>query len=267
VATVLITGASQGIGRATALRFARHGYGVVLAARQPERLEALAAQIRQQGGSALAVPTDICDREAAGALIERALAHAGQVDVLVNNAGICLMGPAASTSYQDWQQLFDTNFWGYLHTIQALLPHWLERGSGILVNVGSIGGKMPLPNMAAYTASKYAVTGLTEALRLELEPQGIRVCSVHPSVTRSAFRERAAFRGQDSQAIECQRQQTDSALNSPMASDPDAVARAIWQAVRDRRPETVVGSGALAAALYRWAPGLAQWLLQRAPSR
>lgn len=122
--TVLITGASQGIGRATALKFAQAGYGVVLAARQPDRLEAAAQDVRALGSEVLAVPTDTQQWEQVNALVEKAIAHFGQLDVLVNNAGVYYMGPVDQAQPEDWQQVIQTNLWGYIHTIHALLPHF-----------------------------------------------------------------------------------------------------------------------------------------------
>ena len=132
--TVLITGASQGTGKATALLFARQGYDVILAARQPERLEQVAAGVRAEGRQALAVPTDTSDVQQVEVLIQKALARFGRVDVLVNNAGFYLSGLMEYTPLDDWHRVMDTNFWGYVHTIQGLLPQFLARGSGSIVN-------------------------------------------------------------------------------------------------------------------------------------
>lgn len=261
--TVLITGASQGIGKATALLFARQGYDLALAARQQDRLAAVAQQIQAQGREALAVPTDICDPEQVNVLVQKALAAYGHIDVLVNNAGICMTGPMENTTLDDWQQIMDINFWGCLYTIQALLPQFLERGAGTIVNVGSIGGKMPLPQMTAYCASKYALTGLTETLRLELVPKGIQVCAVHPSVTKSDFLERAQFRGKDAQEAESRRQQMNQVLDSAVASKPEDVAQAIWDIVNNPQAEIVVGAAAIATTAHRLAPGLSQWIFER----
>ncbi|MDY7019805.1 MAG: SDR family NAD(P)-dependent oxidoreductase, partial [Cyanobacteriota bacterium] len=116
VSTVLITGASQGSGKATALLFARQGYNLVLAARNPERLEAAANEVRVLGGSALAIPTDVGDVEQVQNLVEKALEFDQNIDVLINNAGICLTGSMAQTTLEDWQQIMNTNFWGYVYT-------------------------------------------------------------------------------------------------------------------------------------------------------
>lgn len=258
---VLITGASQGTGRATALRFAREGYDAVLAARQPDRLEAAAQAVRNAGRRAIAVPTDVGDASQVQQLAARALAEFGQVDVLVNNAGICLTGPLADTDLGDWERLLRTNLWGCIHTLHALLPQFLARGSGAIVNVGSFGGKMPLPDMAAYCASKYAVAGLTETLRLELTPRGIRVCAVHPGVIASDFMERAEFRGATEDEARDRRDRLQGMLDSAAASQPEDVAEAIWDAARTGRAETVVGPAALAVGAYQFAPGLVQWAL------
>lgn len=263
MATVLITGASQGSGKATALLFAQKGFDVVLAARQADRLEQVAETVRGLGRRALAVPTDVAESESVERLVQQALRF-GTIDVLVNNAGICLTGTMAETTAADWQQIMNTNFWGYVYTIQALLPQFLQRGQGTIVNVGSFGGKMPLPNMTAYCASKYAVTGLTDTLRLELAPKGIQVCAVHPGVINSDFLERAVFRGQDDQASVASRQQMESTLTGAWVSQPEDIAQAIWDAVEKRRSEVVVGAVVVATEAYRLLPGAMQWMLSQA---
>ncbi len=261
--TAIITGASQGIGRATAFLLADRGYNVVLAARQRDRLEAVALDIRARGGKALAIPTDVTDFEQVKALVEKALNVYNKIHILVNNAGICMTAPIAQTSLEDWQKILNVNLWGYIYPIHALLPHFLEQKKGIIVNVGSFGGKMPLPNMTAYCTSKYAVTGLTETLRLELEPKGIRVCGIHPSVTNSDFLERAVFRGEKESDVQQARQQLGSLLSNPLVSQPEDVAQAILNVVQHPRAEVVVGFGALATIVHRFAPDLSKWFMQR----
>lgn len=265
--TVLITGASQGSGKATALLFAKQGYSVILTARTPERLEAVAQQINNSGGNALAIPTDVANSQQVQELVDKAIAHFGQVDLLVNNAGICLTGPVEKTTLSDWQQIMDTNFFGYVHTIEALLPHFLSRESGAIVNVGSFGGKMPVPQMTAYCASKYAVTGLTESLRLELVPKGIFVSAVHPGVINSDFLERAMFRGEDETKAESQRQQMSQLLQSNWVSKPEDIAQAIWDAVKYKRNEVVVGPTAFATEAYRLFPDLVRGIMRFANTR
>jgi NADP-dependent 3-hydroxy acid dehydrogenase YdfG len=260
--TVIITGASQGIGKATTLLFARKGYDIVLAARQAERLEAVAAEVRALGRSALAVPTDVRDPNQVNALVHKALEHYGTIDVLINNAGIYLLGPVEEFSFSDWHQAIDTNLWGYIHTIYALLPHFLERGTGTIINVGSIGGKIPIPYQTPYTTSKYAVTGLTEALHAELSPKGIRVCGVHPNFIKTNLMERAIFRGKDKQDAQARHDLVEKAVTSPVLERPEDVAQAVWKAVEHQQSEVMVRSAKVSKAAYRLFPGLMEWIFR-----
>lgn len=261
--TVLITGASQGSGKATALLFARKGYNVVLAARGTDKLESAAEVVRKTGASALAIATDVTEVEQVENLVEKALGFYDTVDVLVNNAGICLSGPVEKTTLEDWQNIINTNFWGYVYTIHLLLPHFLKQNSGTIVNVGSFGGKIPLPEMTAYCASKYAVTGLTESLRLELAKTDIQVCAIHPGVINSDFLDRAQFRGQDESEIENRRQQMTQMLQSSMVSQPEDIAKAIWEAVSKKQTDIVVGPAVVATEAYRLFPGLVEFIMAK----
>ena len=262
--TVLITGASQGIGRETALLFARKGYNVVLAARQAERLEAVAQEIRSMGQSALAIPTDVRDPAQVNALVQKALEQYGAIDVLINNAGIYISGPTEAFSLEDWHACIDTNLWGYIHTIHVLLPHFLERRSGMIVNLDSIGGKVPTPYLVPYSTSKFAVTGLTEALHAELSPKGIRVCGIYPNLIKSNFLERAIFRGVDEEDMQARRHQVEEILKNPLVEKPEDVAQAIWDAVKHQKSEVLVGSANVSKAAYNVFPGLMQWVFRRA---
>jgi len=262
--TVLITGASQGIGKATALLFARQGYDLVLAARQPERLEAIASEVRSLGRNALAVPTDVRDSEQVNTLVEKTLEYYGTLDVLINNAGIYLLGSVEGFSLSDWHQAMDTNFWGYVHTLHALLPHFLERGKGTIVNVSSIGGKVPIPYQVPYTASKYAVTGLTQSLHAELEPKGIKVCGVYPNFISTDLMERAIFRGKDEEDAQAREDLVRKGLSVPIIEKPDDVAQAIWDAVKHQKSDVMVGSANVSNASYKLFPGLMEWVFRKA---
>ncbi|MEM6403192.1 MAG: SDR family oxidoreductase [Cyanobacteria bacterium P01_D01_bin.116] len=258
----IITGGSQGIGKATALLFARKGYDLLLTARNAETLEATAAEIRAIGTKVLAIPCDVSQEAEVNNLVSKALEYFGSIDVLINNAGVCMTGPIENTSLSDWHRVIDVNLWGYIHTIHALLPHFLVRSAGIIVNVGSIGGKLPLPEMTVYCTSKYAITGLTETLRLELKPKGIHVGAVHPSATNSNFMERAQFRGSSEQEAEKRRNSMASFLESPAASKPEDVANAVWDVVKHQKDEIVVGSGSIMSVAYKFFPGLMQFAMQ-----
>lgn len=264
VSTVLITGASQGIGKATALLFAKKGYDVVIAARNLEKLAEVAAEIQSLNRKVLAIPTDVSDRHAVTNLVEQALNDFYHIDVLVNNAGICMTAPMVQTTIEDWEKIINVNLWGYIYTIKALLPHFLSRQQGTIINVGSFGGKVPLPNMTAYCTTKHAIAGLTETLHLELESSNINVCGVHPSVTNTDFLERAIFKTKQGNIDTQQAEQMKKFLHSPLASSSEDVAKAIWQAVKHPQAEIIVGSAKFPTILYRLFPGLTQWMLQQA---
>ncbi|MBW4649335.1 MAG: SDR family oxidoreductase [Kastovskya adunca ATA6-11-RM4] len=261
--TALITGASQGIGKATALLFARNGYDLVLAARQSDRLEAVASEIRALGRDVIAVSTDVQDAEQVQVLIQKALDYYGSIDVLINNAGIYVLGSVEDFTLSDWHTCIDTNLWGYIHTIYALLPHFLERGAGTIVNVSSIAGKVPISYQIPYTTSKYAVTGLTESLHAELEPKGVQVCGVYPNFIRTSLMERAIFRGKDQQDAQSREDLMKKGLSVPVIEKPDDVAEAIWDAVKHQRAEVVVGAANLSNVSYRLFPGFMQWVFRK----
>ncbi|MBD2775219.1 SDR family NAD(P)-dependent oxidoreductase [Iningainema tapete] len=261
--TVIITGATQGIGKATALQFARQGYDIVLAARQLERLETTAAEVRSLGRQALAISTDVRDYEQVNNLVEKALAHFGHVDVLINDAGIYYMGPVDESSLNDWQQIINTNLWGYIHTIHALLPHFLERKTGTIVNVSSIGGLDPIPYQVPYTTSKYAITGLTKSLHAELSPKGIHVCGIYPSFIRTRLMERAIFRGKSEETKQARYQLINTAFNSPLLEKPEDVAKAIWRGVKYKKANVVVGTANFWSSAFHLFPGLMKPIFRR----
>ena len=260
--TALITGASQGIGKATALLFAKNGYNLIITARTKDRLESVAEEIRSLGGQALAITTDVSERSSVEALVNLGIERFSGIDVLVNNAGVCMSAPMAETTIEDWERIINVNLWGYIYTIKALLPHFISRGKGNIINVGSFGGKVPLPKMTAYCTSKFAITGLTETLRIELEPQGINVSGIHPSVTNSDFLERAVFKDRDPQEEKNRRQAMEKMLISPLASQSEDVAQAIWDAVKHPQAEVIVGSAKVPSFLHRLFPGVTQGVLQ-----
>ncbi|MDZ8183584.1 MAG: SDR family oxidoreductase [Nostoc sp. ChiSLP02] len=261
--TVIITGASQGIGKATALLFARHDYNIVLAARQLDRLEATAAEIREMGQEAIAISVDVRDPLQVNDLIQKAIHRFDGVDVLINNAGIFGLGPVEDFSLDDWHQIIDTNLWGYIHTINAILPHFLERGKGTIVNVSSIGGIEAIPYQIPYTTSKYAITGLTKSLHAELSPKGIHVSGIYPSFIRTQLMERAIFRGQDEETTNARSELVNTAVHTPVLETPEDVAKSIWSAVKDQRSEVLVGTTNLWHAIYNLSPSLMKSLFRR----
>lgn len=261
--TVLITGASQGIGKATALKFAQNGYNLVLASRNVDRLKATAEELKSISPSVTAISTDVRDPVQVQSLIDRAISEYGSIDVLVNNAGVYISGPADRFSLEDWHTVIDTNLWGYIHTIHALLPHLITQGQGMIVNVSSIGGKVPLPYLVPYSTSKFALTGLTQSLQSELSPKGITVCGIYPNVIKSDFMERAIFRGKDEEDAIARRKQLEQVLSAPVIEKPEDVANAIWDAVKHQKTEVVVGSAGASVASSRLFPDFLQWVMRR----
>jgi NADP-dependent 3-hydroxy acid dehydrogenase YdfG len=178
--TAVVTGASSGIGAATAIALAREGYAVALAARRADRINELAERISGDGGQALAVPTDVADEQSARALIERAKAEFGSVDVLVNNAGVMLLGPILGADLEHWQRMVNVNLLGLLYCTHAALPVMKEQESGHIVNVSSVAGRVARMGSGVYNATKFGVGAFSESLRQEAVDYGVRVTIVEP---------------------------------------------------------------------------------------
>jgi NAD(P)-dependent dehydrogenase (short-subunit alcohol dehydrogenase family) len=183
----VVTGASSGIGEATARELAARGAPVVLAARAAEKLESLEAEIFASGGRALAVQTDVSARDSVEAMVGKTVEAFGTLDILVNNAGLGLSGRVAELRLEDLRHVFDVNAIGPLNCIQAALPH-MGRG-GRIINVSSVVGRRSVPKVGGYCATKFALNALSDALRVEIAERGITVTSVYPGTTRTAFRD------------------------------------------------------------------------------
>jgi NADP-dependent 3-hydroxy acid dehydrogenase YdfG len=178
----VVTGASSGIGEATARRLSEAGASVALGARRVDRLKTLVQEIEANGGRALAVPTDVSDELQAKALIEDAANELGRLDVLVNNAGVMLLGPIEGADTSEWRQMIDVNVLGLLYCTHAALPIMREQGSGHIVNVSSVAGRVARAGIGVYNATKWAVGAFSEALRQEALHSNIRVTVIEPGM-------------------------------------------------------------------------------------
>ncbi len=176
----LVTGASSGIGEATALALAEAGATVALAARRKDRLEALAERIGAGGGSAHAFEVDVSDETAAHSLVEGAAEQMGGLDILVNNAGVMLLGPIEGADTEEWRQMIGVNVLGLLYCTQAALPLIRESGGGNIVNISSVAGRVASMGSGVYNFTKFGVVGFSEALRQEAMHSGIRVTVIEP---------------------------------------------------------------------------------------
>ncbi|MDR7382275.1 SDR family oxidoreductase [Promicromonospora iranensis] len=217
---VLVTGASSGIGEATALRLAAEGHHVALGARRTDRLEALAARIRADGGRASVHRLDVTDAADVRAVVDRVAEEHGRIDVIVNNAGIMPLSRLDALLVDEWNQMIDVNVRGLLHGIAAVLPHFQRQGGGHVVTVASVGAHEVVPTSAVYSATKFAAWAITEGLRLESDPS-IRTTTVTPGVVESELAEHIS----DPDAQDAMRTYRRNAIPA------DAIARAISFAV------------------------------------
>jgi NAD(P)-dependent dehydrogenase (short-subunit alcohol dehydrogenase family) len=194
--TVLITGGSRGLGLALAREMAGHGARLAICGRDPDTLARARASITQLGAEVVAVPCDVTDQESVQSLIHEVQRTLGPVDVLVNNAGVIEVGPAETMALGDYEEAMATNFWGMLYPTLAVLPGMRERKAGRIVNITSIGGKLGIPHLLPYSASKFAAVGFSEGLRAEVASDGIKVVTVCPGLMRTGSPRNAIFRGQ-----------------------------------------------------------------------
>lgn len=244
----IVTGASRGIGRETASLLAAKGYSVSLVARRGDRLETLAREIERSGGKAEAAPCDVSDREATGALVARLLDRHGGIALLVNNAGFGYHQRFVHTPPEVIRRMFEVNVLGAMALTQAVLPAFLARGAGAVVNVASVAGRVPHPLVVGYSASKHALVGFSLSLSLELRGTGVHVAVVCPGATQSEFwqseKEELPY----------------PSFIGRAATSPTPVARAILRASEGAGPIVYPTFG---AALFAWVEKWIPWLSHR----
>jgi NAD(P)-dependent dehydrogenase (short-subunit alcohol dehydrogenase family) len=194
--TVLVTGGSRGLGLLIAERLLREGARVAICARDGDTLDRARARLaRFPGGRLFAVPCDVSVREDVERMVRQVVEHCGPIDAVVNNAGTIMVGPLDVMELEDFQEAMAVNFWGPLHVILAVLPE-MRRRRGRIVNIASIGGKISVPHLLPYSASKFALVGLSEGLRAELAREGIQVSTICPGLMRTGSPRHARFKGQ-----------------------------------------------------------------------
>ena len=257
----VVTGGSRGLGLALAHRFGRAGMKLVLAARNVDELDLardglLRSRDVTNEDDILLVVCDLTDPHQAHGLIDQALRAFSRVDLLLNNAGVIEVGPVQDQPLEAYRRAMETNFFAALHTIHAAMPHMLGRGSGAICNIASIGGKIPVPHLAPYIASKFALTGFSETLHAELRQYGVRVTTVCPGLMRTGGEAHAHFAGR----VEEEQQWFNLGARTPLvaASVIHAVNR-IYNAVQAGCAEiTITPQAWLAARIHGLAPGMSQ---------
>ncbi len=216
---VAITGASSGIGEATALMCAQAGASVALGARRADRIEALAEQIEAAGGVAAAIPVDISSEAQARGFVEAAHKRLGRLDALINNAGVMLLGPVEGADTDDWRRMIEVNCLGLLYCTHAALPLMREQGSGHVVNVSSTAGRRASLGAGVYNLTKWGVNGFSEALRQEALHSNIRVTIIEPGWVETELLEQNAGNPYVMQAADKIREQTGQVLSSEDIAD------------------------------------------------
>lgn len=247
-----ITGASSGIGRATALLLAREKFRVGIFARRRDRLESLAGKISAAGSEADIYAGDVADRGAVFAAVKKTAARFGRLDVLLANAGYGLDVPVEKANPDDFRRIFEVNLMGCLHAIQACLPYMKRQRSGHIIIVSSIVGKRSMPGSGGYCMTKFAQIALAESLRLELDGTGIKVTLVYPGSTATGFHDSIVRRESRN-------------FNPPTTAQPaEHVARCIYSAIRRPRLEIYpYKPGYIMAVLNTTCPGMLDFILKR----
>ncbi|RKG90747.1 SDR family NAD(P)-dependent oxidoreductase [Corallococcus terminator] len=252
--TVIITGGSRGLGLVMARLLLKEGARVAICGRDNETLQRARAELEREGGDVLAVRCDVRDQVQVDAMVGAVHERWGAVDVLINNAGIIMVGPLESMTLVDFEEAIDVHLWGPLYTTLAVTPDMKRRGEGRIVNISSIGGKVSVPHLVPYSASKFALVGLSDGLRTELAQDGIKVTTACPGLMRTGSPRNASFKG-DHEKEYAWFHISDSTMGVSMGAE--RAAHKILEACRRGDAEALVGMPAkLAAAGRALAPNL-----------
>jgi NAD(P)-dependent dehydrogenase (short-subunit alcohol dehydrogenase family) len=257
---VLITGGSRGLGFALARELTDQGARVAICARDAAHLEQARLKLSESGADVLATVCDVSDRTQVQSWISEVLEYFGQIDVLINNAGVISVGPLEHQTLADFEEALDIMFWGVVYPTLAALPHIRLQGGGRIVNVTSIGGKVAVPHLLPYCAAKFAAVGFSEGLRAEAAKQGVSVTTVVPGLMRTGSHVQALFKGQHRSEYTW----FTLAGGTPLSSiDGQAAARQVVAALRKGDPEIILTwQAGLLARVHGFAPGLTSELMQ-----
>jgi NAD(P)-dependent dehydrogenase (short-subunit alcohol dehydrogenase family) len=252
--SVLITGGSRGLGLVMARQFAREGARISICARDDQELARAREDLRKLGAEVFTIQCDVTNNDEVQQMVRAVTERFGRIDVLVNNAGIIQVGPLEVMTFDDFDQAMKSHFWGPLQTILAVLPEMRERGEGRIVNISSIGGKIAVPHLVPYSASKFALVGLSEGLRAELKKDGILVTTVCPGLMRTGSPRNAEFKGRHREEYAWFSISDALPLTSISA---ERAARQIVEACRHGDAELVISVQAKLAVLFHGVfPGL-----------
>ncbi len=227
---VIVTGASEGIGEATARRLAEAGAQLALAARSTDKLEKLAGELRGQGRQAAVFPTDMRDPQQVEQMVERAWERFGRLDVLINNAGQAVAGAIADLDLDSFRQVIDLNVFGPVYAMQAAIPKMRQAGGGLIVNISSMVSKMSIPGLAGYASTKAALNMISQTARVELAGDNIRVITVLPRSTATNF-------GANSLGNRGMRQRQREGASGVVVDPPEYVAGKILEAIQEEPAE------------------------------
>jgi len=248
---IVVTGASSGIGKSTAVMLAREGHQIIATSRHKKNLDSLIDESRSFGGCIVPEELNINKSDEVERCFERLFANFGEIDVLINNAGYGLKGSINSITIEQLRDQFDTNLFASVSTIKAVLPRMIEREDGCIINITSILGRIATPFMGAYASSKFALEGISEAMRVELAPYGVRVCVVEPGLFKTNFGDNVV-NATESLENDFERTQKRNDRAWPYkAGNPDQVAKTISQLISKKNPKfrTTVGWDAYWASL------------------
>ncbi|MBE9464227.1 SDR family NAD(P)-dependent oxidoreductase [Dyadobacter subterraneus] len=250
---VIITGGSRGLGLAIARELASKGAKLALCARTASQLENARLELEELGAEVITIRMDVSNQTEVQRMIKAVYEHYGQLDVLINNAGIIMVGPENVMEIQDYKKVMDTNLWSALYTIKASLPIFLQKGEGRIVNIASIGGKVAVPHLLPYSVSKFALVGLSEGLNAELKKDNIHVTTVIPNLMQTGSPRNVTVKGDHESEYAWFKLADSSSLLSQKA---ESAAKEIVKALEQGENELILTQmGKVAVALQGILPG------------